>query len=140
MRRWRSGAPRSQSASSASVRSVPPARWRGLPETRLPDDSEWKGARYFAQGHCEELDALIEKVAASRDRDMDGRYDLEMATEEIADRLNQFGDELSEYLQRRRIQDCLHDFRNSAFAPILDAMHMHTSWRGGRVARAGRRR
>ncbi len=91
---------------------------------------QWMGASYFAQGHCEELDALIEKVAASRDRDMDGRYDLEMATEEIADRLNQFGDELSESLQQRRIQDYLHDFPNSAFAPILDAMHMHAlAWR-----------
>lgn len=88
-------------------------------------EPQWLGQKHLGAREWGELDALVEKLAASGERAEDGRFQLYLLTTGIADRLetvdggdSDFEGKLQEY--RKQVPD-------SAFAPILEAMQMHAS-------------
>lgn len=86
-------------------------------------EPEWLGQQYVGAREWVELDTLVEKLAASKERAEDGRFHLYLMTQAISHRfLNVPGEthksEFAEYRQQ---------VPNSAFLPILEAMEMHAS-------------
>jgi hypothetical protein len=90
---------------------------------------EWLGQKYVGSESWQELDALVEKLAASGERNEDGRFQLYMMTAAI-DRWLELWDEDQDENFRRKFEEYQSQFPKSAFALTLAAMQIHaTAWR-----------
>jgi hypothetical protein len=90
---------------------------------------EWLATKYVGAGQWQELDALIEKLAASGERAEDGRYRLYLVTSEIQEWLGLWNQE-----QDSQFQQGFAEYRKgmpaSAFASVLAVMQVHAAaWR-----------
>lgn len=83
---------------------------------------------YISDRQWVELDALIEKLAASGERADDGRFRLSLVAGAIGKRL-EFFDPLGPAFEEK-LSEYHRQVPGSAFAAILDAMHVHAmAWR-----------
>jgi hypothetical protein len=90
---------------------------------------EWLANQYLGAEQWQELDALIEKLAASGVRAKDGRYRLYLVTSEIQQWLGLWDQEKDRYFQQG-FAEYRRAMPGSAFAPILAAMQVHgAAWR-----------
>jgi len=90
---------------------------------------EWLGQEYVGRQQWEELDALIEQLAASGERAEDGRYRLYLVTTSIEEWLGLW-DETRDGMFQQTFADYRTSRPASAFAPVLAAMQVHTAaWR-----------
>lgn len=88
-------------------------------------EPEWLGQMHLGAREWMELDALVEKLAASGERSEDGRFHLYLLTAGIAAR---FHDDL-DVDNKGKFAEYRQQIPNSAFLPILEAMQMHaTAW------------
>ena len=105
------------------------------PVTAAPSDPlgfmqqpQWLGQKYVGAREWVELDALVEKLAASGERADDGRFQLYLLTTGIANRVAAL--EPGEEDLPAKLEEYRKQVPNSAFAPLLEAMVMHASaWR-----------
>jgi hypothetical protein len=89
---------------------------------------EWLGQQYLGTRKWTQLDALVEKLAASGERADDGRFQLYLLTRGITDRLEKL--DPAEQDLAAKFAEYRKQVPNSAFEPLLEAMEMHTSaWR-----------
>lgn len=89
---------------------------------------EWLGQKYLGAREWVELDALVEKLAVSGERADDGRFQLYLLTNGIADRLRIL--DPAEQNLATKLEEYRKQVPNSAFAPLLEAMELHISaWR-----------
>jgi hypothetical protein len=94
-----------------------PVNWMSEPE--------WLGQKHLGAREWPELDALVEKLAASGERADDGRFHLYLLTTGIADRLETL--ERGEQDLARKLEEYRQQVPNSAFEPLLEAMVLHAS-------------
>jgi Domain of unknown function (DUF4034) len=95
----------------------------------IPRSPEELGQRHVAAGQWSELDALIGRLAASGERSADGRFQLQLLTAGV-DRWFQRQGEGQDETLRAKFAEYAAQQPQSAFAPILAAMHVHaTAWR-----------
>ena len=89
---------------------------------------EWLGQQYLGTREWTQLDALVERLAASGERADDGRFQLYLLTRGITDRLEKL--DPAEQDLAAKFAEYRKQVPNSAFEPLLEAMEMHTSaWR-----------
>jgi hypothetical protein len=89
---------------------------------------QWLGQQYLGASEWAELDALVEKLAASGERADDGRFQLYLLTTGIANRIATL--EPGEQDLPTKLEAYRKQVPNSAFQPLLAAMVMHASaWR-----------
>ena len=89
----------------------------------------WLGQQYVGHDEWTKLDALVDQLAASRERADDGRFQLYMLTSKIDEWL-ELWDEDQDANFRQKFEEYRTEIPNSAFEPILAAMQVHaTAWR-----------
>jgi hypothetical protein len=90
---------------------------------------DWLGPKYLESESWPELDALVDKLATSRERNEEGRFELQVMTDAISDWM-EGRDEEHDQVTRRKLEHYVEQFPKSAFAPIAQAMQMHlAAWR-----------
>jgi hypothetical protein len=97
------------------------AAWREAPRQR--------GAAYFKEGNWKKLDELVDSLAASGQRSPDGGWELQEVAAGIDGIFGHHPNESDEDLQKK-LAAYQRERPESAFAPMLAAMQLHTlAWR-----------
>jgi hypothetical protein len=90
---------------------------------------QWLAQKYLSSSDWPSLDKLIERLAKDRERSEDGRFKLYLTTSAVADRFKTTSLDMDDEL-RRQFEEYRTTIPESAFAPIIAAMHMHArAWR-----------
>lgn len=104
----------------------PPAAPAAAPDAaNFMNQPQWLGQRHVGAREWPELDALVEKLAASGERADDGRSQLFLLTSGIAQRLANI--EVNNPDFPGMLREYREQVPNSAFAPLLEAMQMHAA-------------
>jgi hypothetical protein len=102
------------------------------PEAGLPafmKEPGWLGQKYFGEGDYAKLDAVVEDYTKSGKRTEDGRYALQLLSSGLENWLGLW-DEGEDARMARKLSTWRERFPESAFQPIVAAMHMDANaWR-----------
>jgi hypothetical protein len=112
------------SAGSSSARAQEPVQEEPNAFFTTP---EWLGQKSVSDADWARLEPLVESLSASGERNIDGKFQLHLLTEGIAEWL--VGEEADQDL-RDELAKYKEQFPKSAFWPILEAMEAHAAaWR-----------
>lgn len=90
---------------------------------------KWLGQKHVGAGEWGELEALVDKLAVSGERAEDGRFQLYLLTAGVDEWLGLWDEDHDEVF-REKFEEYQQQYPNSAFAPILAAMQVHSAaWR-----------
>src|SRR5262245_2948669 len=90
---------------------------------------QWLGPKYLGGAEWENLEALVESLAASRERADDGQLQLYKLTTAVYDHLRSRRQDKDE-LYRDGLTEYRQKCPKSAFAPVVQAMHLNAmAWR-----------